>query len=57
MIDQSKLSPEELKQIEDYVENLKEEEKYNREYLNNVKPMPNDPFFDSVFDRGDEKDW
>jgi hypothetical protein len=40
-----------LKQVEDYIENLNQEEKYNREFFNNVQPLQNDPFFDSIFDR------
>lgn len=51
------LSPEEFKQIENYIENLKKEEKYNREYLNNIKPIENNSIFDSIFDRWWEKDW
>ncbi|MFC1797928.1 hypothetical protein ACFLY2_01975 [Patescibacteria group bacterium] len=43
--------------MESYVDKLKEEEKYNREYFNNTQPTSNHPFFDSIFDRGDEKDW
>ncbi|MFK7780636.1 MAG: hypothetical protein QM490_05910 [Candidatus Gracilibacteria bacterium] len=51
------LSEDDLKQIDGYVEDLKQEEKYNREYLNNIKPLGNNTFFDSIFDRGGEKDW
>lgn len=54
---QTELSPEELKQVEDYIENLNQEEKYNREYFNNVQPLQIDPFFDDLFDRWWEKDW
>lgn len=55
-IKQQELTPQELEQIKDYIDNLKEEEKYNREYFNNVAPVNNNPFFDEIFNRG-EKDW
>lgn len=51
------LSSDDLNQIQDYIDKLKDEEKYNREYYNNVQPVSDNPFFDSFFDRWDEKDW
>jgi hypothetical protein len=55
--EQIQLSPEELKQIEQYIDRLKDEEKYNRQFYNNIEPVSNNPIFDSLFDRSQEKDW
>ncbi len=53
---EKKLTTEEIKQIDSYLDDLKQEEQYNRQFYNNANWVNNDPFFDDLFDRG-EKDW
>lgn len=51
------ISQNDLKQIWEYIKNLKNEEKYNRKYYNNVEHIYNNSFFDNIFNRWSEKDW
>ena len=47
----------EFKKIQDYIDKLKAEEKYNREFYNNIQEKSSNSLFDNFFDRGSEKDW
>lgn len=51
------LSSEELKQIDDYIDKLKNEEINNRQFYNNLENYLDNSFFDNIFDRWWEKDW
>ena len=39
------------------IDKLKAEEKYNREFYNNIQEKSSNSLFDNFFDRGSEKDW
>ncbi len=51
-----KLSIQDINQIDNYIYNLKQEEKYNRQFFNTFNNLQNKPIFDNVIDWG-EKDW
>ncbi len=51
-----KMDMQDFQEIEEYIEKLKLEEKYNRQFFWKEK-KDSDPFFNNFFNRKEEKDW